>query len=462
VDFYYRKMSRPVAAGTLALFMSGAAGVQIVKAQTPAAQAPAGQAPAAGAQPAKNYKDRAEYDLYLKITQTTDPKARLELLNTWQDKYPTSDYAPDRLTFFVITLGQLAQSDPTQRQPLITKAQEQLKTDPNNFRALSAIALWGPAVGGNSPSPELLSQVETAARGVVSNADATFDPSKKPANVSQADFDKIKAQSVAIAHNSLAWVAVSKKDNATAEKEYIASLTTNPDQGNISAVLGRLLYDEKKVPEALFSYARAAQYSGPGSAVPDSGRAQLLDFFNKAYKGYHGSADGADKLLEQAKTSALPPSGFTIGSATEAANKEVAAIQARLDSDPGFKLWYSIRQSLTGDQGDSFFTNSMKGVEVPAGANGVQNFSGTVISIEPADKPTKVTLGVDDPTKADATLTFSKPLAASALDKIKVGQKLEFDGVVASYTKDPYMLTFDDPTVPGVQTTAPAKKGRHK
>lgn len=87
MDFYYRKMSRPLAAGTLALFMSGAVGVQIVKAQAPAAQA-------AGAQPAKNYKDRAEYDLYLKITQTTDPKARLELLNTWQDKYPTSDYAP--------------------------------------------------------------------------------------------------------------------------------------------------------------------------------------------------------------------------------------------------------------------------------------------------------------------------------------------------------------------------------
>jgi hypothetical protein len=44
------------------------------------AQAAAGQA--AGQ---KNYKDRAEYDLYAKITQTTDPKARLELLNTWQD-----------------------------------------------------------------------------------------------------------------------------------------------------------------------------------------------------------------------------------------------------------------------------------------------------------------------------------------------------------------------------------------
>jgi len=449
-------MGRPVvAAGALALFMSGAAGVQAVKAQDAPAQA-------AGAQPAKNYKDRAEYDLYSKVTQTNDPKARLELLNTWQDKYPASDYAPERLTYFVATLGQLAGSDPTQRQPLINKAQEQLKTDPANFRALYSIALWGPAVGGNSPAPDLLSQVETAARGVLTAADATFDASKKPANVSQPDWEKAKGQSTAVAHNSLAWVATSKKDNAAAEAAYTASLTANPDQGNISAALAKLLYEEKKLPEALFEYARAAQYAGPGLAVPADSRAKLLEFFNNAYKGYHGSPEGADKVLEQAKTSALPPSGFAIGSAEAAAKSEVAAIQQRLDSDPAFKLWYSIQQNLTGDQGPTFFTNSMKGVEVPAGAQGVQNFSGTVISIDPADKPTKVTLGVDDPAKADATLSFSQPLPASALDKIKVGQKLEFDGVVDSFTKEPYMLTFVDPTVPGVQTTAPAKKATRK
>ncbi|MBV9295325.1 MAG: hypothetical protein JO145_07095, partial [Acidobacteriaceae bacterium] len=45
------------------------------------------------------------------------------------------------------------------------------------------------------------------------------------------------------------------------------------------------------------------------------------------------------------------------------------------------------------------------------------------------------------------------------LDKIKVGQTLDFSGVADSYTKDPYMLTFKDPTIPGVQTTAPPKKG---
>ena len=54
------------------------------------------------------------------------------------------------------------------------------------------------------------------------------------------------------------------------------------------------------------------------------------------------------------------------------------------------------------------------------------------------------------------------PEAEEALDKIKVGQKIDFSGVADSYTKDPYMLTFKDPTIPGVQTTAPPRRGRRR
>ncbi|HMJ63648.1 MAG TPA: hypothetical protein VK493_17885 [Bryobacteraceae bacterium] len=425
------------------------------------AQQPAAAQPAAGQAPAKNYKDRAEYDLYNKVTQTTDPKARLEVLNTWQDKYPQSDYAPERLQYYLDTLTRLAQTDPSQRQALVNKCQEVLKTDPKNSLALYLISFWGPAVGGSNPPPELQSQVDSAAHAFISGADEAFSAANMPKGITPADFEKAKKIRVGVAHNALAWVATAKKDNATAESEYKASLTTNPDQGPVSAQYAKLLYDEKKIPEALFQYARAAQFDGPG-ALPPATRTQLSDFFNKAYKGYKGNSDGADQVLAQAKTSALPPSGFAIGSASEAAKKEADAVNKRMDSDPAFKLWYTIKTNLVGEQSDSFFASSVKDFEIPAGAEGVKNFSGTVISIDPADKPTKVVLGVEDPAKGDAALLFSQPLPASALDTIKVGGKLEFDGVVDSFVKDPYMLTFKDPTVPGVQTTAPPKKTGRK
>ncbi len=360
-------------------------------------QQPSGQ-PAAQ-QPQKNYKDRAEYDLYSKITQTQDPKARLDLLNQWQEKYPQSDFADDRSKYFINTLAQLAPNDPPSRQLLIQKCTDMLKVDPKYFLANYYIALWGPAVGGASPPADLSSQVDTAAHAVLAGADDTFNASKKPANVSDTQWSTLKNQAIALAHNALAWEAASKKDTASAENEYKASLEADPDQGTVSAAYAKLLVDDKKYAEGLFEYARAAQYAGPGPAVAADARAKLLDYFNKAYKDYHGSADGADQILAQSKTSALPPSNLNITSQADVANKQADALNTRMASEPQFKLWYGIKQSLTGDQGDEFFNKNVKDAEIPGGAIGVQNFTGTVISIDPPDRPTKVVLGVEDASK---------------------------------------------------------------
>ncbi len=451
MDFCFRRAGRLLmAAGAFALVTTVSVPVAIAQ---DAAQQPAG----------KNYKDRGEYDIFLKVTQTPDAKARLALLDTWRDKYPTTDYATERLQYYVATLAQLAPTDATQRQPLINKCVDLLKVDAKNANAMFLISQWGPAVGGATPPPDLLSQVDSAAHGFINEADTAFAPTNKPANISADDFAKAKSYRLGVAHNALAWEASVKKDNATAENEYKESLKVNPEQGNVSAALGKILFDEKKTPEALFEYARAGQYSGPGLALPPAGRTQSLDFFNKAYQNYHGSADGKDQVLTQSKNSALPPDGFTIGSAQAAADADAKKLEDRMNSDPAFKLWYTVKTNLVGDQGQSFFDKSVKDTEIPGGAQGVKDFSGTVISLEPAEKPTKATVGVEDATKADTTLIFSEPLPAAALEKIKVGEKIDFGGIAESFTKDPFMLTFKDPTIPGAQlATPPARSHRSK
>jgi hypothetical protein len=445
-----------IAASTFALLVNvGTA--PTAKAQAAGGQAATGQAagqPAAGQPGAKNYKDRDEYELYSKITQTADPKAKLALLQTWQDKYPQSDFASDRATLFMVTLSQLAPNDPASRQKLIDKSSEILATDPKNFRANYFITLYGPAAGGANPPADLVTKVDTAAHGVIDGSAEAFDPSKKPANLSDADFQKAKGQTQGLAHNALAWVAASKKDNAATESEYKASLQANPEQANVSAQYGKMLIGEKKYPEGLFEYARAAQYDGPG-ALPAATRQQLMDYFNKAYKDFHGSDEGKDQMLAQAKTQPLPPEGLQITSAADLANKQADALNSRINSDPAFKVWYAVKQNVQ-DKGDAFFNENVKEFELPGEAVPSKAFSGTVISVDPS----KVTIGVEDPTKPDATLEFSQPLPAAAMDKVKVGEKLDFSGIADSYVKEPYMLTFKDPTIPGVQTAAPARKGK--
>jgi hypothetical protein len=462
VKFSFLRISRSAVALGVTVLIAGvlttpAALAQSTSGQQPSGQQPAGQQSATG-QTTKNYKDRGEYDLYVQVTQATDPQKRLQLLNTWSDKYPQTDYEKERLQYYLATLNQLAATDPSARKQLIDKAQQMLKLDPNNFTANYYIATAGPSVGGANPPPDLLSQVETAAHGMLDNIDNQFAPDKKPANMSADQWTQAKTVATALAHNTLAWTATSKKDTAGAEEQYKQSLQANPNQPSISYAYAKLLMNDKKYPEALFEYARAASYDGQG-ALPQAARNEILAYFNKVYGQYHGNADGADQVLAQAKTNALPPDGFNIQGQGDIEAARQKAIQDRMNSDPAFKLWYTIKTNLTGDQGDQFFNSNVKDAEIPGGAEGVKTFSGTVISIDPPDHPTKVVVGVEDPQTPDATLLFSKPLPTSALDKIKVGQKLDFSGVADSYAKDPYMLTFKDPSIPGVETTpAPAKR----
>src|SRR5947209_3075940 len=49
-------------------------------------------APGQAAQSEKKWKDQAEYDLFASITKETDPNKKLTLLNSWKEKYSTTDF----------------------------------------------------------------------------------------------------------------------------------------------------------------------------------------------------------------------------------------------------------------------------------------------------------------------------------------------------------------------------------
>ncbi|HXE13817.1 MAG TPA: hypothetical protein VN633_16945 [Bryobacteraceae bacterium] len=404
-----------------------------------------------GSQP--HWKDRAEYDLYNSIAHEKDLKKRLDLLDQWEQKYPTTEFEKLRTQAYLGTLGPLSQQDSSTRQKTIDACKKALTADPKDFTALYWLAINAPEVGGANPTPAQIADAETAGNGLLQ--------AQKPATTTEEAWEKAKSSVDALAHAALGWAASAKKDYPTAQKEYEAYLKVNPNNSNISYQLGQTILAEKNpalYPVALWSFARAGAYDGPGS-LPADNRARVQEYFKKIYDQYHGSDEGADQLLAQAKSAPLPPDGFKIVSATEKANEAAAALQQRLQADPALSLWYSLQQSLVGDQGDSFFTANVKDAEIPGGANGVKAFSGTVISLDPPDKPTKIVLGVLDPTKPDATLVFSDPIPATA---VKVGDKIDFGGVGDSFTKDPYMLTLKDPELPGVKLVKQRPRAAHK
>ena len=278
------------------------------------------------------------------------------------------------------------------------------------------------------PSAEDLAALTDAANFIIHNADQVFDPKKKPADQTAAQWDQLKPQMVAYAQTQLDTVAETQGTDAV-----VARLKQDPTRAALNVWLGKSILAEAKAhPEkqsdAIFNYARAAVYSGAG-ALDQKTRDGMKGFVDRAYKTYHGSAEGEDKLLAAAANSALP-NGYVIESTVDVAKKEAAADDAKRAADPMMAAWNDTKALLTGADGEAKFDSDVKGNILP-------KFKGKIVSMTPAIRPKTVVVAVEKAGVADCTLVFETALPG----KMEPGEELEFEGVGKSFTKDPYMLT---------------------
>jgi hypothetical protein len=388
------------------------------------------QAPAA-----KNWKDRAEYDLYDAITKDAQPAARLANLDKWKSGYPQSEYADLRQKAYLITYQQL-----NNHRAAFDMAVEILKTDPNDQTSVQEILGFLRAL---MPATKVdLETAEKTARYLLANADAVYGPAKKPQGVADDAWAKTKPTMVNFAQFTLGYIGVTEKDSAKAEAELLKTIQQDASNAQASYMLaGVLLAQQKdhpdKMPLAIFEYARAAVYDGPGSL--DAATRKQVDTFltTKAYPTYHGSAQGLDQIKTQAKTNALPPGGFAIKSVVDLAKEEQEKRDAAAKENPMLAFWNEIKESLTGD-GSAAYWEAMKDAGLPGGHNGVTKFKGKLVSATPELKPKVLTIAIAGET-ADATIKLDEPLPG----KMEPGGEISFSGAAKEFSKDPYMVTFE-------------------
>src|ERR1700733_9635908 len=101
VDFCFRRAGRIILAASALVLIPSFVTISSAKAQDTAGE---------------NWKDRDEYELFTKMSQTADMKARLDLLKTWEDKYPKTDFVDMRNQYYLDTYNNLAKTDPSVRQ----------------------------------------------------------------------------------------------------------------------------------------------------------------------------------------------------------------------------------------------------------------------------------------------------------------------------------------------------------
>lgn len=123
------------------------------------------------------------------------------------------------------------------------------------------------------------------------------------------------AATEAIARKGLGYVAMLRMESALAETHLLRALELDAGDAEMSFWLGQITSIQKKANWrniALFHYARAASYTGPGALAPEP-RRNIMHHARKAFEKSFGTDEKAfaDLLAASTKT-ALPPPDFTI------------------------------------------------------------------------------------------------------------------------------------------------------
>ncbi len=380
--------------------------------------------PAQSAQPAqqkKEIKDPAEYNSYIAALREANPQAQAQAFENFLQQYPNTVVKEDALEQLMAAyekLGNAAKMSET--------AGRVLQVDPNNVRALALLAFTAraSAEAGQAPQQNAADAAKYGQRGLLALVTMS-----KPEGMSDADFEKFKAQVAIIFNGSAGFGAMQNKDFAGAQKYLQAAvdleIKQNPSDPNALRDIYplALAYLEAKPinPTGLWWIARAAALS--------NNNPQIVKYGQFKYTKYHGSPDGWDQLLAQAKASAAPPVDFAVAPAPSPAEQ---AKQLADSKNP---------KEMTFDELQLIFTDGspevqqkvwalIKGTEIP--------FAAKVISATRNKMELAATADDIEKNVADVTLTMVAPLPLAKVPK--AGDETQVLGKLDSYTGSPFMI----------------------
>jgi tetratricopeptide (TPR) repeat protein len=370
-------------------------------------------------------KDQQEYELISKaFDKDTSPQDKLKYLDEWKQKYPETAFEIDRLRVYVASYQQTNQG-----RKAVDAAKELLTKVPGDFSALYTVASQTPFLE-NTAAADWAEGEKSAQALLAGGIEKQFAAGNKPANVTQEQWDNAKQQTLGTVHQTLGWIAMQRGDHVKAEQAFVKSIQANPNSGQVSYWLGQEVSaqaDPDKNELALFSFARAASYDGPGS-LPPQGRQQLNDYLVKVYSKYTGTEEGLDQLKQQAATRALPPADLKIESAEVRRFKED---QARRKEDPLLYNFVDLKNTLLSPKGDATWGN-LKGRLTPA-------MRLYVVSADSA-RPTTIHLSSSKGGPVEVVLDLENRLRSAP----PVGTKVRFEGVATSLAKSPFRLGLTD------------------
>ncbi len=134
----------------------------------------------ANGQAQKNWKDRAEFELYAAVQGDGTLASRLQNLDKWKAGYPQSDFADTRLGIYLLTYQQM-----NNHRAAFDTAVEILKSQPNDLPSLEEIVNHGIQLLPELPYASLSAQnksdlytIQKTGRYILENLDVIYAVAK--------------------------------------------------------------------------------------------------------------------------------------------------------------------------------------------------------------------------------------------------------------------------------------------
>jgi tetratricopeptide (TPR) repeat protein len=410
----------------------------------PGTAQPQTQQPAAPQQK-KEIKDPAEYNAYVGAVQQSDAAAKISGLEAFLSQYPNSVMKEDALE---LLMGAYQQTNNAAK--MNEAAQRLLQANPNNLRALALMAYTkrAAAEANQNPQQNLAEAAQYADRGL-----QALKTASKPEGMSDADFEKLKSQMSTIFNGVSGIAALQSKNFPQAEEHLRAAVQGDPnDLRNVYPLaLAYLTATPPDPVNGLFFIARAANL-----AAGSPGQAQIMAYGKSQYTKYHGSDQGWTELLAQAKTTPLPPQGFTITQYVPPTPAEQAAELIKNKTPDEIKKltfaeWELVLSAGKPEDAEKVW-NVIKGLPL--------QMEGIVISVTPTKLEIAASQDDIEKKRADIELTMMGPIPARLMPK--EGATLDFEGTPASYTPSPFVMVMEKGTLLTKAAPAPAKKPARK
>lgn len=388
----------------------------------------------------------AEANAYNNAISQTDPKAKAAALEAYLTQYPNTTLKAAVLEQMMGAYGQANDAPHT-----LATADKVLQLNPNDIRALAIETSLRKTQGDQN--------ADAAAKSAAYAQAASFAQrglqATKPADMPQADFDKIKQSVTPYFYSAIGIDALTRKDMPAAIAAYESELksvdaetTKQPAPYLQDTFFLANAYYGSNPPDLLkcsFYATRTATYA------PDQFKPTFQPLASYCYKKYHGSDEGYDAMKTAAAANVFYPADLAVKPAPTPAD-----FVNQLLSNPTTDLAtlaLSDREFVitngTPEQADKVFA-PVKGKEVKV--------PGYVVSVTDTDVMLAVSEDAQQATPKVADFDFK--LKAPLKTAPTVGEKVEMVGTFDSYTQKPLIINMvnAEPAAKAPAPKAPTKR----